>query len=69
MPYQHLRSTLRHVSPWRLVLLLAVVYLLVFQGVPWMQGIGLPYWVRVGVMTMGPVIGLLVGPWLYGKRL
>lgn len=68
MPYRMLGKTIRHVSLWRLVLMLVVVYLLVFRGVPWMQGAGLPYWLRVGVMTMLPLVGLLAGPWLYPRR-
>lgn len=68
MSYRMLGKTIRHVSLWRLVLLTLVVYAIIRLVIPWLVQAGVPFWARAVFLAMGPVVGVLVGPWLLPKR-
>lgn len=68
MPYRMLGRTLRNVSVWRLVVLTVAVYVVIRVVIPWMVDIGVPFWVRALFLALGPVFGLVMGPWLFPRR-
>jgi hypothetical protein len=68
MPRKTLVATLRHVSPWRLILLTLVVYVTIRLAIPWLAGVGVPFWARAFFLAMGPAVGVLAGPWLFPRR-
>lgn len=68
MPVRTLASAMRRVSPWRLGILLVVVYVVIRIAIPWLVGVGVPFWARAAFLALGPLLGIVVGPWLYPQR-
>jgi len=68
MPYLTLKTTLRNISVWRLVLLVVFGYILIRLAIPWLSEAGVPFWARAIFLAFGPVVGVIAGPWLYPRR-
>lgn len=68
MPRRMLVNTLRHLSLWRLALLTIAVYIVIRLAIPWLVDAGVPFWARALFLAMGPLTGVIFGPWLFPRR-
>lgn len=68
MPRVTFLTTMRHISVWRFVLLILLAYVTIRLVIPWLVDAGIPFWARAAFLAMGPVAGVLLGPWLYPRR-
>ena len=63
-----LMDTMRRFSPWRVLILLILVYVAIRLVIPWLVEVGVPFWARAIFLAMGPLVGIWAGPWLSVRR-
>ncbi len=68
MPRMTVAQTVRQMSWWRLLLFTLGVYVIIRLAIPWLVGVGVPFWARALFLAMGAIAGVVVGPWLYPRR-